>query len=181
MEQLPHDSVSVDCPHCSKPLTVKTQFAGRGGQCPKCKGTFVIPETAEEVIILPERTISEPQQPKSEALSEEESEPPLASYLGWPKRTIFILLALGMLGSLAGAGATAGSASNLFPALVVTLLLNPLIWAIFFVLPYLGLLSCPKCRYSFDAPQDVKLTTDIAEIRCPSCKAKLLVPLRGQQ
>lgn len=36
-------TIAVTCPHCQARLTLKDEFAGRRGACPKCKGAIQVP------------------------------------------------------------------------------------------------------------------------------------------
>ncbi len=35
--------ITINCPHCSQPLSVQSEWAGQSMECPYCKQNFVVP------------------------------------------------------------------------------------------------------------------------------------------
>jgi len=48
-------AISAQCPHCGELLSVKDEFAGRKGLCPKCKGPFRVPDKPASPAAAPVR------------------------------------------------------------------------------------------------------------------------------
>lgn len=52
--------ISLSCPHCNHSLSLKEEFAGKRGKCPRCQGTIQVPKLAAEPILAATATPAKP-------------------------------------------------------------------------------------------------------------------------
>jgi predicted Zn finger-like uncharacterized protein len=59
-------AIAVTCPECDRSFSVRDEFAGRRGRCPRCGGVFTVPDQADDAVELVEEPVqaARPLRPK---------------------------------------------------------------------------------------------------------------------